>query len=72
MNTTESIAEVIKTWFEEYASVYEFDGRKEFEDFSLEDMKSVDVEKLWESVAPTLKTLVADYIESQIEELDEE
>lgn len=71
MNTTENVAEVIKTWFEEYASVYEFDGRKEFEDFSLEDMKSVDVEQLWDSVAPTLKKLVAEYVEAQIEELDE-
>jgi hypothetical protein len=72
MNKSEKVAEVISEWFQEYASVFEFDGRIEFDGLSLEDMKSVDVDAVWAKVAPVVQKLVKDYIEAQIEELDEE
>jgi hypothetical protein len=71
MNKTVDVADTIESWFDEYASVFEFDGRKEFKGLSLEDMKSVDVEQVWGRISPTLKQLVSDYVTAQIEELAE-
>ncbi len=71
MNSTEKVAEVISDWFSEYASIFAFDGEKEFEDFDLEQMKEVNVNKLWELVSPKLKELVVDYVECAIEDKTE-
>lgn len=73
MNTqTKNIAENIVDWFENYASVYEFDSRIQFEDISLEDLKKVNIEQAWELIAPKLKDLVKDYVECEIEDRENE
>ena len=68
MNTTEKVANTISGWYDNYASTYDFDAAIQFEDFSLEEMKEVDVEKVWELVSPKLKQLVSDYVLSGIED----
>lgn len=73
MNTqTKNIAENIVDWFENYASVYEFDSRIQFEDISLEDLKKVNIEQAWELIAPKLKDLVKNYVECEIEDRENE
>jgi len=69
---TKNIAENIVDWFENYASVYEFDSRLQFEDISLEDLKKVDIEQAWELIAPSLKELVKGYVEGEIEDRENE
>jgi hypothetical protein len=68
VNKNNEVAGEIVGWFENYASSYEFDTRIQFEDFSLEDMKSCDLETVWSIVGPKVKELVGDYLESAIED----
>jgi len=70
VNKNNEVAGEIVGWFENYASVYEFDTRIQFEDFSLEDMKSCDLETVWSIVGPKVKELVENYLQAQIEELE--
>jgi hypothetical protein len=70
VNKNNEVAGEIVGWFENYASVYEFDTRIQFEDFSLEDMKSCDLETVWAIVGPKVKELVESYLQAQIEELE--
>ena len=70
VNKNNEVAGNIVGWFENYASVYEFDTRIQFEDFSLEDMKSCDLETVWAIVGPKVKELVESYLQAQIEELE--
>jgi hypothetical protein len=70
VNKNNEVAGEIVGWFENYASVYEFDTRIQFEDFSLEDMKSCDLETVWSIVGPMVKELVESYLQAQIEELE--
>lgn len=69
---TENVAENIWSWFDNYASLYEFDSTVQFEDFSLEDLKKVDADKMWEILAPKLKELVVSYVEGEIEDRENE
>jgi len=68
VNKNNEVANNIAAWFENYASSYEFDTRIQFEDFSLEDMKSCDLETVWSIVGPKVKELVGDYLQSGIED----
>ena len=70
VNKNNEVAGEIVGWFENYASVYEFDTRIQFEDFSLEDMKSCDLETVCAIVGPKVKELVESYLQAQIEELE--
>jgi hypothetical protein len=67
-NKNNEVANEIIGWFENYASVYEFDTRIQFESFSLEDMKSCDLETVWAMVGPKVKELVGSYLEGGIED----
>ena len=67
-NKNNEVANEIVGWFENYASVYEFDTRIQFESFSLKDMKSCDLETVWAMVGPKVKELVASYLEGGIED----
>lgn len=69
---TENVAKSIWSWFDNYASSYEFDSRIQFEDISLDDLKKVDTEKMWEILAPKLKELVSSYVEGEIEDRENE
>jgi hypothetical protein len=71
-NKNNEVANEIVGWFENYASVYEFDTRIQFEAFSLEDMKSCDLETVWSIVGPKVKELVGQYLEAGIEDHDSE
>ena len=71
MNKNNEVAGGIVGWFENYASAYEFDTRIQFESFSLEDMKSCDIETVWAIVGPKVKELVESYLEGGIEDLEE-
>ena len=71
-NKNSEVANEIVEWFENYASVYEFDTRIQFEDFSLEDIKSCDLESVWAIVGPKVKELVGQYLEGGIEDHDDE
>jgi hypothetical protein len=68
MNKNNEVANNIAAWFENYASVYEFDTRIQFEDFSKEDLESCDLETIWSIVGPKVKELVAIYLEGGIED----
>jgi hypothetical protein len=68
VNKNNEVANEIIGWFENYASVYEFDTRIQFESFSLEDMKSCDLETVWAMVGPKVKELVGSYLEGGIED----
>ena len=73
MNTqTKNLAENIWSWFDNYASVYEFDSGVQFEEISLEDLKKVNTEKMWEILAPKLKELVKDYVDCEIQDREGE
>jgi hypothetical protein len=72
MNKNNAVAAEIVEWFENYASVYEFDTRIQFEKFSLEDMNSCDLETVWSIVGPKVKELVGQYLEAGIEDHDSE
>lgn len=73
MNTqTKKVAESIADWFDNYASVYEFDSGVQFEDFSIKDLKSVNKNDLWEIIAPKLKELVIDYVDCEIQDREGE
>jgi len=71
-NKNTEVANEIIAWFENYASVYEFDTRIQFEDFTKEDLESCDVETVWSLVLPKVKALVALYLEAGIEDHDGE
>jgi hypothetical protein len=71
-NKNTEVANEIIEWFENYASVYEFDTRIQFEEFSKEDLESCDVETVWSLVLPKVKALVALYLEAGIEDHDGE
>lgn len=71
-NKNAEVANEIIEWFENYASVYEFDTRIQFEEFSKEDLESCDVETVWSLVLPKVKALVALYLEAGIEDHDGE
>lgn len=73
MNTqTKMVAKSIVDWFDNYASVYEFDSSIQFEDFSIKDLKSVDRDQMWEIIAPKLKELVVDYVDCEIQDREGE
>jgi hypothetical protein len=71
-NKNTEVANEIIEWFENYASVYEFDTRIQFEEFTKEDLESCDVETVWSLVLPKVKALVALYLEAGIEDHDDE
>jgi hypothetical protein len=71
MNKNSEVANEIAAWFENYASVYEFDTRIQFEDFSKADLESCDIETVWAIVGPVVKELVANYLEGGIEDHEE-
>mgnify|MGYP000494990041 CR=1 FL=1 len=71
-NKNNEVANEIVEWFENYASVYEFDTRIQFEDFTKEDLESCDVETVWSLFLPKVKALVALYLEAGIEDHDDE
>ena len=73
MNTqTKNLAENIWSWFDNYASIFEFDSATQFEDFSIKDLKNVDRDQLWEILAPKLKELVTDYVDCEIQDREGE
>ena len=71
MSKNNEVANEIVAWFENYASVYEFDTRVQFEDFSKADLESCDIETVWAIVGPAVKELVAGYLEGAIEDHEE-
>lgn len=60
----EKIALAIRYWFSENASAYHFASNYEFQgELNDDEFKNLDLDKIWDLVAPDLKNYVKDYLE---------
>jgi hypothetical protein len=59
-STEKKVAEELSALFYNYASSYDFDYgyHDSFTDFSLDEMKKLDIDKFWGFMSPKLKELV--------------
>ena len=63
-SSEEIIARPIVSWFEEYASAYNFEPNGQFfRELDDDKFKNLDLDKLWELVGPHLKDLIKEYLE---------
>lgn len=59
----EKISVPILVWFRDNAGEYNFESNLQFDEILSDDeFKNLDLDKLWDLVAPNLKDLIKDYL----------
>ena len=69
---SKNIADIVWSWYDNYASVYEFDTDIQFQDTDIKEVKAANVDEVWAILEPKIKKLVSGYITGHIEGFEEE